>query len=400
MNKSNKVFLLILLTLVILVRTLLYLTPSPLMGEIITDLNISLEQGGFLLVIVMLFQGITVIIGSIVIDKIGSIKTMIIACFFCIFEGIIGYLSNDYIIVLIGRALTGIGFGLSSIASTVLIMQSFNEKERSFANTYIISVGNISLSIAFMITIPIYEIFGNWKYITLLWSACSFIVLILFYIWPSKTRMQDTKYRDDTFKKNSLLIAVKNKEILSITIATVAVFLVYACFISYLPTYFHQITGLDIQSASVTTSIITTSGFFGCILCGILARFKKMIKGLMLFLVVVSYIGAIGMVLVSNSVILYIMIFIYGFSYSGWAPVIIVYIMNMKDIRPSIVGAAVAIITGSGCFVSIIIPSVFNTLVVNYNMKLAFLIISSLLIIPAIIIINISRKDRKNRILS
>ena len=394
MKKRNKVFLLILLSLVTLIRTLLYLTPSPLMEQIIADLNISLEQGGFLLVIVMLFQGIAVIIGSLVIDKIGSVKTMIIACFFCIFEGIIGYLSNDYIIILIGRALTGIGFGLSSIASTVLIMQSFNEKERSFANTYVITAGNISLSIAFMITVPLYKILGNWEYIGLLWSACSFIVLVLFYIWPRK-KIQSVHYRDDSYKKNSLLIAIKNKEIVSIGIATVATFLVYACFISYLPTYFHQIKGFDIQSACVTTSIISTSGFLGCLLCGILASFKKILKRLMLFLVVVAYIGAIGMMLVSNSVVLYIMIFSYGFAYSGWAPVIIAYIMNMKDIKPSIVGAAVAIITGSGCFISVIIPSVFNALVVNYNMKLAFLIISFLLIVPIIISISFYKRDRK-----
>ncbi|WP_418709838.1 hypothetical protein, partial [Anaerotruncus massiliensis (ex Liu et al. 2021)] len=103
--------LLLLLAGASFLRNQLWLTPSPLMTVIMDDMRIGYRQGGQLLFIVTVLMGISLFVGSRVIDRLGASRAMAIAIGCLALDGLFAFFCRSYPLVLVGRAFSGIGYG-------------------------------------------------------------------------------------------------------------------------------------------------------------------------------------------------------------------------------------------------------------------------------------------------
>ena len=137
------------------------------------DMRIGYRQGGQLLFIVTVLMGIFLFVGSRVIDRLGASRAMAIAIGCLALDGLFAFFCRSYPLVLVGRAFSGIGYGLGSGAQGVLVTERFPPARRGLINTINAAVNALSIAAAYAVTVPLYRFFHSWRGTLLFWSLVS-----------------------------------------------------------------------------------------------------------------------------------------------------------------------------------------------------------------------------------
>lgn len=138
-----------------LVQSISWQSISPVLENVIADMNISYSQGGVLLTIVQLVAGISIFFGTKVIEKIGIKKTTLIGLCTFFIGNLMTYTAYNYIYLVLARFFVGIGFGLFVGIAGAQTMVWFPPQERTIINTLNSIIGTLGFGISFLITVPL-----------------------------------------------------------------------------------------------------------------------------------------------------------------------------------------------------------------------------------------------------
>ncbi|MCW3975521.1 MAG: MFS transporter [Candidatus Bathyarchaeota archaeon] len=154
----------------------------PLMSAIMKVYNINHATASMLMLAVALPAVFFSIIGGVIIDKFGLKNMGLVGLFFICIGGIICVFPTSYILLIVGRAIIGLGGAITLVSTLALIAQIFKTEERGLA----MGIFGLNMPIA---TITSFNILGrfestlNWRHILwipLVFSISAFLVWAFF----------------------------------------------------------------------------------------------------------------------------------------------------------------------------------------------------------------------------
>jgi MFS family permease len=138
---------LIVISLAMFANYYVYDSIAPIADMLKSDLGFSDENIGQLYSFYSIAAVIVLLIGGVIIDRIGTAKSTILFAAICTFAGILNAVSSDFTVMLVARFLLGIGSEPLIVAITTALAKWFKGKELSFAfgiNLTIARLGSVS----------------------------------------------------------------------------------------------------------------------------------------------------------------------------------------------------------------------------------------------------------------
>ena len=388
-RKNLQLLALVIIALISCLRAMIWILPSPLMGVISEDLDLTLSQGGMLMYIVTILMGAFLFFGSICVDRLGSWRAMALSIFCFIVDGVTAWFATSYWVLMIGRVMSGVGYGLNTCALGVLVAERFPPEKRLLANGFCAAMNSVGVMLAYAVTIPLYDIMGeSWRKLLLTWSASALVLGIVYTLMESRLEKKGPQKEANPVKEkakgktgnSSLVVALRYRETRWTIFAMFGGMWLYTCFNTYLPTVLPELAGIDTATASTVASLISAGGLISCLCCAFL-KGKCPAKGLMIGFCVLMCAGAFMSILLPMPA-LQVGVFFTGFGFTAWATVIATVLMGTPGFTPEVYGAANALYYGTGSLFTILVPSVFEALAGGVGMKTTMLIFSALAIIP------------------
>lgn len=323
-ERLRRIWTLVFFSVLAVLRNLIWALPSPLMQVITSEMGISYARGGMLMYVVTIMMGVFMLIGSLLIDRIGAVKAMWISMLCFAADGAVAMAARSYALLLMGRVMSGIGYGLSACALAVMVAERFKPGSRLAVNSFNAAMNSIGLIIAYAVTIPLYQGLakGSWRMLLLIWSACILLLCVAFIIMERRLRMPD----------KAIGSSVSN-----------------------------DIRDNPIPNRSNSKPSILLALGFRQTRCMIVAMFGGIRKprAMMLLLVAGLAVTTFGAVLM-RGIPMWACICLLGFCFTAWSTMAGTSIMCAPGMTPKVYGAANALYLGVGSICTFLVPAVFD----------------------------------------
>lgn len=281
--------------------------------------NESLVDIEMVTTVVSIFVTIFVLVSGAVVKIIGQKKTAVLGLLIATIASVVPGFSNSFIIILISRAVLGIGIGLANPLAISMIGLFFEGDQRARLMGWRSAIAGIGTAIMTYVAGKLLYI--NWQ--ASYWVYLLFVpTLIMFLIFVPDVEQESNSHLQ---KAPQVYSESKEDSWLLITILALITFLVMTVVMVLavkLPTYFIESKIGSATQASTSWSIVNFAGVLGGFLFGPCYKLmKKNVLPLGLLL------GGIGIVLISvieSVTIIYIICVFIGISSS----LIIPYIFN------------------------------------------------------------------------
>ena len=366
---------------------------SPLLTYLADDFKIDIGMAGYASTLHVIFMGIFMFVGPVIIGYMDIKKTQLLGVAIIALGQLFAWQANSFSALLVARAITGTGHGISGACTNSVIAAWFPPKEKSIMIT-INNLGIVAASaLGYAIVPPLYHAFGDsWKAVMLI------IAVIMAIIWLTWVVLGRDNHAMNHYinQKNALegkktnafsgiREALSRKDVwllsLYMGLATIA-----ANGIStYLPQFLQNICGLSDVTASATIGVTTAIGAAGTFIGGMITTGLGRRK-----LIIVPFIFATALFgLLSLCVRIYhniaIMLFLYTFfsnfrSTASWT-----IATELDGVTPALASSASAMIYGVGFIGTLIVAPMFTLAERVLGYEYAILSFIPLFIISAII---------------
>ena len=359
-----------------------------LMMFITEDMGISLAQAGMFYQVPSTVMGIGMLAGSVIIDRFGAYKTLIIAMITQVAASVIGWLAPGYGLTIVSRVVFGISMALSYPAVMAIVAERFhNQKQRGIASAVIQST-NCATNVATQrISVPVFMALAqNYHSQQLIWGVGALLCCVVFAIADRK-QISFFKQYNQQFTENvkavaeeekeasgiSLLKAIKIRKVWAAVIAFTGATWLYTMYCNYLPTILKTVHGLTPAEASNVTSLINTVGIIVCLLTGVLIRKLKDFKlPMVLCMITLTAGGAVAAIAAPGFLMTLAMVLI-GIGWFCFIPIVNTAVMMSKGVTPKIFAAGTALWTVLGCVLCLFMPKLFGVLTATCGMQKAVL---------------------------
>ncbi len=373
-ERLRRIWTLVFFSVLTVLRNLIWALPSPLMQVITSEMGISYARGGMLMYVVTIMMGVFMLIGSLLIDRIGAVKAMWISMLCFAADGAVAMAARSYALLLMGRVMSGIGYGLSACALAVMVAERFKPGSRLAVNSFNAAMNSIGLIIAYAVTIPLYQGLakGSWQMLLLIWSACILLLCVAFIIMERRLRMPDkaigssvsNDIRDNPIpnrsnSKLSILLALGFRQTRCMIVAMFGGMWCFTCFNTYLPMVLEQTRGISAAVASAAGSLISVGSLLGCLFCALRRGGIRKPRAMMLLLVAGLAVTTFGAVLM-RGIPMWACICLLGFCFTAWSTMAGTSIMCAPGMTPKVYGAANALYLGVGSICTFLVPAVFD----------------------------------------
>lgn len=156
------------------------ISPAPLVGEIAGSMGKSLgEVTGAMMGVFILFVALSAVVGGILIDKIGIAKTYFYSLALLLLGSIlIPFWGDSFELLLIARAIQGMGSGPIMASVSKVAAEWFPPKERAFVAGLQGAGVSLGIAIGFGLTPAIFAKFADWR-IAMAWMAVGSLIALL-----------------------------------------------------------------------------------------------------------------------------------------------------------------------------------------------------------------------------
>lgn len=373
MKRSNQhtLTLAVLLGAISVLRCLIWLSPAPMMETIMADLALNYAQGGMILQIVSVMMGLSLFVGSPLIDRIGTSRTLALACLLLGMDGILGYCSAGYGLLMAGRVSAGIGMGLSMGSMNALIAERFSRKMQTVMNTLNLVLSSLGMALAYVVSVPLMHTLFSYRGVLLLWGLITLAIAAAFFLTEKNQLPSALASQAMQHTPSSLRQVVRFRNIWILSAATAGAMWVYNSFSSYLPVFLSSVHQMSAAKAGNATSIMQFSGIAGSVLWGWLLGRGVHPRLLLTGAVLLLFIGALGTALLAAAPFLFVCIFLIGMGYYAFQASAVTAIMQMDGMQPQMVGAATAVYTGVGSLLGLAAPYAFSAIQTSQGMRAA-----------------------------
>jgi len=252
----------------------IYDSISPLADVLKAQLGFTNSNIGLLNAIYSLPNIIMVLIGGIIIDRIGTKKASFIFSFLCMTGALITSLKGNLITMTAGRLIFGLGSESLIVAITTVIAKWFKGKELSFAFGLNLTIARLGSFTALNSPTLAKSLYSYWKYPLLIAVGAGVISLLAVIIYFSLESNAEKRFKLATSEKvdkiNIKEIFVMSPSFWYITLLCVTFYSAIFPFQTFAVKFFIEHHDLSREMAGFTSSLITFAAMLGTPLFGLL----------------------------------------------------------------------------------------------------------------------------------
>ena len=380
MKKQKIPYLTFLIITGVLILNIYQMSPSPILNHIRDYYGLVKSEALLNLSVSIIFPSIifSSLVGTYIGQKIGTAKLYSLSLFLSTLGILLNFLAGNYPIFLAGRAIFGLGLGLTLPFMGSTIMSLYKGKSRSAMSTVNSLFPFVGSLICFVSQMRIFYAFGNSVRISLgIWSLGSLVILLVwtFSIKNSDLEVGPTNPRRKSTEKGLYLNLMKRKEIRLLATVFICDFFCHSYVSVVLPTYLHEMAHLSETSSGLWAGLtIQGIGIAGCLGGGYLASKLNQEKKVLAFSISCKIVGSSIFTLFAGHSPLFILagIVIFAIGSGTWYPVVFLLPARLKDMTPVRVGAAFGLLT-SCALVSGFISPIIGGLLTDGFIKLSSL---------------------------
>jgi predicted MFS family arabinose efflux permease len=247
---------------------------SPLADLLETQLGMADKNIGLLNGIYSFPNIIMVLIGGLLIDRLGTKRASFIFAALCLTGAAITSLEGDIVVMAAGRLIFGMGSESLIVAITTVIAKWFKGKELSLAFGLNLTVARLGTFAALNSPSWARSLYEHWQYPLFIAVGAAVISLLSVIVYFSLETRAEKKYdlgeREKVDKIDVKTIFRMNSSFWLITALCVTFYSAIFPFQTFAVKFFMQYHGLSREAAGFTSSIITFASMVGTPLFGYL----------------------------------------------------------------------------------------------------------------------------------
>lgn len=379
-----------------------YIAVSVIMPDIMQTFGADIGIVALAMTVQLVMSGLCMFIGSMVSDRIGAVKTAKVGIT-CLFIGaLIQGIAPSIGIFIVGRAIAGLGQGLGTVNASPLISSWFDGKERSYALTFNSMGSMISIALTVAIIRPLSAALGGWQRAYLAYAVFTLVFVVLWMLFGKGNPELDAQVAQKQQMAaamgkgpSSLSLALKEAQCWKCMIFFGLFIIVDTARATFMPTFMGSI-GIPEGILTTATSMLSLVGMVGSLLGGVLVAQIWCRKPIVLT-------GAIGYIIagllctfvtapVPNAFFVILLGFFYNLTITANS---MLMIENAMAKNPMMISGGVAMMSGVGMLLTIIVSPIFTALTGSFGMAMAFRIFFLVMIVGAIAVMSEVETGRK-----
>ena len=379
----------VLILLTLLVQSLTWLAPAPLLGPISKSLNISLASSGLIISIIALCIAIFSMAGAVVMEKLGIMRALLVGIWLMSIAEILSGYSGSFAQLLLWRVLEGVGYGIVIAPPGALTMQWFGEHEWPYINMIGALFGYVGLFAVFQMTAPLYAAVGSsWLSVLFYYGLLSAVVSLLWTIFGRERRIAivDSAVAGAAQDRSGSVFGevARMREILLIAAGLFGGMWVFQLYTAFLPTYFGTYRGLGLAEASALTSVLPLTGIFAALFGGLGTGMTGLRKPFLWPVAICTLFGCFGAITFPDPMLIRASLVLVGIGAAGSLAAVTTLVMELPGMTPQKMGVGLAFVWSvgyAGAFVSPIVGGAMAASIGLRNVMMFFLVFQFLPII-------------------
>lgn len=227
----------------------------PIMPLLMAGLHLDLTQAGLLMSIMAAIGLILAIPASLILQRFGPKKTILVALGFLACGALVGGLAGNYVLLLVSRILEGIGLGLIGVAAPATISMWFPPEKRgtpmgiwaTWVPVGTVVIYNLAPALA-----SSFNLQAVW------WVGAGYAVLMMLLVGLLITRPPVLAERETQAQASiNLWHALSNRNIWFLALSFTCMNLVMVSINTYYPTFLKEQRGYTLGQAASIASIMT-----------------------------------------------------------------------------------------------------------------------------------------------
>lgn len=342
-----------LLVLLLIAQAVAWLSPAPLLGPIIHHLGIGLGAGGLLISIVPACIVIFSLVGGVVSERLGAVRTGIVAAWAMAIGLVLSGYTDSYGPLLLCRILEGLGYGLLLAPIATLVMGWFPPRECAYVNIANSVAPFAGLTLVFAVMPVIYIATGKrWAASMLDAGVALGVIAILWTVLgrePYSSGVQSGAGSHGGAAGGSSMPEVLGmRGVRLVGLALFGSLWTFQIFTAFLPLYLRTTQGMSLEEADgivailpLTAAFAAAGGGFGAAITGLRRPFMWPIQLLM-------FLGAVGAVGFHDPMAIRLSMVAFGAGTSGPLSGILTTMMELPGMTPVKMGSAYGVIWAMG----------------------------------------------------
>lgn len=366
-NKKAVGIVTVCIVLGILFAYAMQMSPSPILLEIRDYYAITNNDTLLNMAVSIIFLTIVIgcLIGAKVEQKIGTRNLFILSMSLILAGGLLSLAAFRYAILLVARALYGLGFGFSVQFIGSAIMKYYDPIAREKMNTLNGMFPFFGTVISFFLAAPLSKLLGGFKTSLAIWTIPVAIALILWALLTREKTLPDYTLGETPEDAEPEQHIYRNlwsrKEIRLLSITFVCDFTVYSYIAVILPTLFFEATEMSQEIAGLVAAIAFPAfGILGSSLGGVFLNKTGLRKPTLLTGQILKFFGVCIATLGCSISPAFLVggICLFGIGNGLWMPALYCVPMDLKGMTSTLSGAAFALMTACGMTAGFLAPSI------------------------------------------
>ncbi len=342
-----------LLVLLLIAQAIAWLAPAPLLSPIINRLHIGLGEGGLLVSIVPACVVIFSLVGGVVSERLGAVRTGIIGAWAMSIGLVLSGYTHTYLMLLLCRVLQGLGYGVLLAPIATLAMGWFQPREWPYVNIANSIAPFAGVTIVFAVMPLVYLATGRQWTTSMIYAGYALgVIAILFTALGLEPRADGVHGgaggHGGAAAGSSMGEVMRMRGVRLVGLSLFGSLWTFQIFTAFLPLYLHASNGMSLQEADgivailpLTAAFAAAGGGFGAAVTGLRRPFMWPLQLLMFF-------GALGAVTFHDPAMIRLSMVAFGAGTSGPLSGILTTMMELPGMTPVKMGSAYGVVWAIG----------------------------------------------------
>jgi MFS family permease len=360
-----------LLLLLLTVQSLTWLAPAPILDEIKRGLGITLGSAGLIISIIALCIGIFSIFGAVVIERLGALRCLEIGVWLMALGQIASGFAGSFFTLLVCRVLEGVGFGMVIAPPGSLTMEWFGESEWPYINMINFAFGYVGLTAVFRITPALYAAVNSWQSVLFSYGIATAGVALLWTVLGRERTGASVagEVTNQVATESALVEVMKMRNVLLIATGLFGGMWVFQLYTAFLPQFFRVFRGMSLAEASFLTQVLPLTGFFAVLAGGFGTALSGLRKPFTWPIAIFTLVGCFGAIELSNPTWIGLSLVLVGIGSAGSLAAITTLMMELPNMNPTRLGAALGLVWAVGYFGAFLSPVLGGKLAASVGLR-------------------------------
>ncbi len=329
-----------------------YLAVAPVLPLIIEEYGISRGSAGFLTGIVLLMPAVLGLPGGLLVGKLGALRAFTLGLLLAA-APVLSVLAGHFGVLLLLRALYGVGLVLLFPATAALILQWFPSRALPLVNGMTaVSVG-LGITVSTFLAAPLADLIG-WRWALSLLGSFAVASLVA---WLVLGRSREEERVTQGISLTELRSVLRDRTTWLLALADVGPFAQYVALSTWLPTYFFEVRRMSLQQAGFTVGILHFMGVVAPLVAGLLPLLIARRKPFLFIPGAVLGCAGFASFLVHGTPALYLVMAVLGFCSWFYGPILFTIPLELPGTSPRRVALVFAFMLTIGSTVSMLAPA-------------------------------------------